>query len=542
MITIDFDVPAVMRDGTVLRADVYRPEGPGPFPVIVARTPYDKSNAAELLFIEPLLAARRGLIAVVQDVRGRGRSEGEFIPLAAEAEDGADTIAWARTLPGANGSVATWGLSYLGNVQWQLAAQRPDGLKAIAPMMTMRTHDDGFVRRGGAYELGLVRGWALGMGFEDVLRRKGTDEASRDKALAEFIELFDTLPGDTYGELPTQPDVVVVDRRLPNLAAEAVGVACDVTARQDLVCVPSFHVAGWYDIFVQPTIDNYCAAARSTPARLLIGPWNHISTSCFQGELNFGAAADGASVDLGDSVLGRTFDWLASRLNDEPEDADLPVKIFVMGENVWRSEAAWPLERAVDTRLWLGAGGRLGPEDFAPDSMDYVYDPADPAPTRGGAILLPHMPPGPVDQSPIEERDDVLVFTTDALPTDVEVTGRVTATLAVETDADRADWVVRLCDVHPDGRSVNITDGIARSTMRPGEGADVHVDLWSTSNVFKKGHRIRVHVTSSSFPRWDRTPADGDPGTSFLRPAHQRIYLGAKRSWVTLPIVPRTTD
>jgi putative CocE/NonD family hydrolase len=225
----------------------------------------------------------------------------------------------------------------------------------------------------------------------------------------------------------------------------------------------------------------------------------------------------------------------------EPDD-ELPVKIYVMGANEWRREAEWPIRRAIETPWFLGVGGTLRTEaDNIASSRPFSYDPQDPVPSVGGAsLIVPSPSAGAIDQRQVEEREDVLVFTSDVLTENVEVTGRVSATLEAQTDGPTTDWVVRLCDVHPNGRSYVVTDGITRVYGKPGETMSVEVDLWSTSMLFKKGHRIRVQVTSSCFPRWDRNlnTADGLK-TGVMRVANQVIHLGGgTQSFLTLPIVP----
>ncbi|MFC8511742.1 CocE/NonD family hydrolase [Streptomyces sp. NPDC057257] len=541
-VMIEYDVPVPMRDGVILRADVYRPEGEGPWPAIVSRTPYDKTDSYELLYLDPVSAARRGFIAVVQDVRGRFASEGEFVPFLNEAADGADTIDWAAKLPGSSGAVGMWGISYMGNVQWQAAGRQPAALKAIAPALTMREADNGLISRGGAQELGLLRAWAVMMGFEELTRRYADNEEELYKQLADLVAASDGIPGPTYLELPTAADPVIARWDLPDLGSTA---AVDVPPHQQNVTVPSLHVAGWYDLFVQPTIDNYTAAARRTPAKLVVGPWNHIAQTGMQGDVNFGLAGHGAVIDFSTSILGLTFDWLHAWLTKgEAPDDDLPVKIYVMGAGEWRSEPEWPLSRAVDTRFCLGADGSLAAGGELPSgTLAFTYDPQNPVPTVGGATVMPYPPAGSFDQRVVEERDDVLVFTTDVLHEDIEVTGRVTASVTAATDGRTTDWVVRLCDVHPDGRSFNVVDGITRVETVPGEAATVEVDLWSTSMLFKKGHRIRVQVTSSCFPRWDRNlnTADG-MRTGEMRVASQVVHVGGDaQSFVTLPVIPRGT-
>lgn len=534
---VEYDVPVEMRDGKILRADVYRPLGDGPWPVIVSRTPYDKSDPYEVMLLDPLLAVRHGMIAVIQDVRGRFASEGEvFLPLTCEAHDGADTVVWAAGIAGSSGHVGMWGPSYMGNVQWQAAGQRPPGLGAIAPSITFRS-GDGLTSRGGARELGLCRSWSVYAGFDASSRRHAGDADLATGALGALIATADGIPGPTYGELPTgtsdATDPLMSRLQLPIFDVEA----GDVSRHQQGVEVPALNLGGWFDVFLQGTIDNFVNGGPQD--RLIIGPWNHMSFLPHQGELNFGCAASGTAVDLGKSTNGLTFEWLRGHLSGEAPDDELPVKIFTMGANRWRSEPAWPLERAKETRFFLLLDGRIGDDAHCQSgSESFVYDPTTPVPTLGGCTLLEPATAGTFDQSGIESRDDVLTFTTDVLTEGVEVTGRVTAALQISTDASTTDWVVRLCDVHPDGTSYNVCDGIARVVVGPGEVSSVEVDLWSTSMLFKQGHRIRVHVTSSSFPRWDRNPNTLEGFTTGeMRVAKQTVHLGSG-SYLTLPIIP----
>ncbi|MFF1880117.1 CocE/NonD family hydrolase [Pseudarthrobacter sp. NPDC058196] len=539
--TIEYDIPVPMRDGVVLRADIYRPGGNGPWPVIVARTPYDKGDLFVLSLLDPWLAARRGFMAVVQDVRGRYSSEGEFQPFVAEGFDGEDTISWAATLPGASGAVGMWGPSYLGNVQWQAAGRRPDALKAIVPSFTFREPADGLIARGGANEVGLIRSWGVSMGFDQAIRRHGHDSNELDKHLRLLAEASDGIPERIYSELPTSPDAVISRYGLPNLASPDSRESAEIPPHQTEVTVPSLHIGGWYDVFMQGTIDNYLAAAKNTPARLIIGPWSHTQMSAQQGDINFGFAGNGSAIDFKDSIAGLTFDWLHSWMTiGKAPDNELPVKIYVMGANEWRSESEWPLQRATPTPWFFTAGGALKPKaESTASSVPFTYDPQDPVPAVGGASLLDPSPSaGAMDQEQVEARADVLLFTSDVLTEDLEVTGRVCATLVAQTDGPTTDWVVRLCDVHPNERSYVVTDGIRRINGKPGEMKSVEVDLWSTSMVFKKGHRIRVQVTSSCFPRWDRNlNTEEGLATGKMRVANQLIHVGGGWSYVTLPIV-----
>jgi uncharacterized protein len=291
-------------------------------------------------------------------------------------------------------------------------------------------------------------------------------------------------------------------------------------------------------------------------ANLVVGPWSHTSQQGYLGEVNFGMAASaellGFRGRFADLELGWFRQWLASDSPDTgvdlPPGPELPsVLLFVMGANQWRAEQEWPLARAVDTDLFLRAGDRLAFD--APEAAEgtdaFTYDPADPVPTTGGALLMSdEFPPGPLDQARVEARADVLVYTTGPLAEDLEVTGRIRAHLTAATDAPTTDWVVRLCDVDTEGVSRNIVDGIVRAVTTPGEFTEQVVDLWSTSYVFRTGHRIRVQVTSSNFPRWDRNLNTGEPidrGTR-SRPAHQQIAHDATRpSRIVLPVIPAPT-
>ncbi|WP_270887964.1 CocE/NonD family hydrolase [Pedococcus sp. 5OH_020] len=541
---IEYDVEVRMRDGVLLRADVYRPMGDGPWPVIVARTPYDRLSSIEILHLDPWAAVRRGFITVVQDTRGRYASEGDgpWKPFVGEDLDGADTIEWAATLPGSSGRVGMWGMSYLGNAQWQAASQQPPSLRAIVPTMTWRDPDDGLAARGGAEELGLNTFWGLLTGFDVVAREHSDDELRRAERLASMVDDFDHLASRTYWELLTAIDPVLDRHGAPSLTRPDARAAAQAADLVDQVQVPSLNIGGWFDVFLQGTIDNFLEISDRVVAKLVIGPWQHVSQAPCQGEADFGVASDGSSQGSTAWIPGMAFDWLQHQLStDAAGTGGQPVQIFVMGANEWRYEAEWPPARAVDTAYFLAADGSLGSRDtLKPGSRHYAYDPRDPVPTCGGATLMAGFPAGVFDQARVESRDDVVVFTSEVLVHDVEVTGRVSATLTVESDAPTCDWVVRLCDVHPDGRSYNVTDGITRLLMEPGVAQDVGIDLWSTSMVFAKGHRIRVQVTSSCFPRWDRNlnTLDGrDSGA--MKVATQTIHLGQHTgSFITLPVVP----
>jgi putative CocE/NonD family hydrolase len=550
---VEFDAPARMRDGVTLRANVYRPNAPGPWPTLLTRTPYDKNNVQQHVWcgLDPVLTARQGFLVVIQDVRGRFASEGDWDPLRCEREDGYDSVEWAASLAGSNGHVGMFSASYCGNTQWSAAAERPPSLTAISPAFTWAEPLDGLFGRGGALELGLALRWAVEHGLDTVGRRE-RDEATRQERLNALIDEWDRLEGDGYWTLPVD-DIAVLHRHgVPALGglgpidnADAVGWS-RVTGAYEQVTVPTLHTGGWYDIFSQGTLDNYAAmAATGADARLVIGAWAHESFADPIGQLRFGqrAARDGGRVYDGGDWRDLQLGWFRQHLDPDAgvHLPPAPVRIFVMGRNEWRDEPGWPLERSVQQPWYLRSGGGLttaAPAVAEPPS-EFAYDPARPVPTVGGhGVPLRGYRAGPIDQAEIEGRDDVRVYTSEPLWEDVEVTGRVTVVLHAQSTAPSTDWVARLCDVHPDGRSFNLCDGILRIPSGADGRCRYQVDLWSTSNVFLRGHRIRVHVTSSSFPRWDRNLNTGEQNEPHHRVAQQRIFHDADHaSYIQLPVI-----
>ncbi|MFD3501226.1 CocE/NonD family hydrolase [Streptomyces sp. NPDC058678] len=555
-IQIEFDVPAEMRDGTVLRADVYRPGGTGPWPVLLARLPYGKQTPMMAVVLDPLAAARRGFLVVVQDTRGRFASEGEWEPWTYEESDGYDTVRWAAALPGSNGSVGMVGGSYFGNTQWMAALSKPPELKAIAPLITWSDPDDGLFSRGGAIELGITVPWSLMQGADTLMRRHRTDLDGLVSGITGLVRDFDGLARGGYAELPAGRFPAFARHDLPEVGYERSrrepewARSCTVAGRHDEVDLPTFQLGGWYDIFSQGTLDNFTAMRRAgRSATLIMGPWTHTNWQHVVGDVNFGFSAHSDFMGMRGRVHDMQFDWFRRTLGAGDGGAGEPdtgqVLLFVMGINQWREETEWPLSRAVDTDFHLRADGRLTqePPSTVEQPEQFRYDPMDPAPTTGGALLMTDdFRPGPLEQTAVEAREDVLVFTTEPLTEDLEVTGRVRAVLFAATDGSSTDWVARLCDVDENGVSLNVADGIVRvRAAAPGEAAEHVVDLWSTSIVFRAGHRIRVQVTSSNFPRWDRNLNTGEPEetATTARVAHQQVFHDpARPSRIVLPVIP----
>ncbi len=578
-IRIQKNVPAEMRDGTTLMSNVYNPAGDGAdgeYPVLLTRLPYGKDLPLGTSYLDPVKAAEAGYIVVVQDVRGRYASEGKFTPFVKEYEDGYDTVEWAAKLPGSNGRVGMYGLSYFGKTQWHAAVMQPPSLKSMAPGITWGNHLNGVQMRGGVQELGLMHYWAQTALAPDVLIRKyAGDREKIGEKLPELIEVIDgILSGGGYDTLPLSslpnPDDLVpfVQGGFARGVDDEGWEYLNIDGKYDKVDAPTFHIGGWYDCFIGETIRQYetmkerSHEAGMRPPRLMVGPWTHGNFASTLGELDFGIGSSGIFLDYRGDLTDAHLAWFDATLKDD--DSKLantpPVQVFVMGENRWRGYEEWPVPGSREERWHLRADGGLTrevPGEEPPDKYD--YDPANPVPTVGGAALMaPIHGAGPRDQRPIEKRPDVLVYTSEPLPEDYTVLGNVYATIFAASSAPDTDFVARLVDVYPDGRAIGVTDGILRASAResypapgvitptkpspiePDEVYEYAIDLWATGITFKAGHRIRVEITSSSHPRWERNLNTGESAvnSSNSAVAHQIIVHDAEHpSRITLTVV-----
>lgn len=578
-VIIHYDVPCRLSDGTILRADIARPAGEGQWPVILTRTPYGKATAPGFT-TDFTHGARHGYVTIIQDVRGRGASDGEadFRPFVDEGRDGAETIEWAAALPYSNGKVYMTGPSYLGFVQWAAAAERPASLQGINPIIPVGQLRCSFLYSGGVLELEMKGYWWAMLGIEAILRRDWDSPEVKREALVKAASGLEGLAGENgYDSLPLSRFEPVASSALGGqffdlLKEKEDGASIAATTRAydyENVIVPALIVAGWYDVFIRASIDQFVAIrakggseAARTKSRLIVGPWAHHSQGKMTGEqISPGTAAIQALNPFGHMGLAaRYFSSL-----DEDQDEATPVKIWVMGAEKWRDEWEWPIGRTVVTPWYLSSGGSanssrgdgalspLGGAGGAPDS--FVYDPANPVPTRGGAVFAVSSVQGGSDQTLIENRDDVLVYKSDILEEDIEVTGTPFVELWVTTDVVDTDFVARLVDIHPDGTARLITDGILRARYRdnpdgfvaaaplePGRPYLMRIELLPTSNLFKAGHRIQLDVTSSCFPRWARNLNIWDEWGGTLadaKVAHQQVlHDEAHPSRILLPIVP----
>jgi putative CocE/NonD family hydrolase len=556
-VLVESGVRIKMRDGIALVADVYRPLAEGRFPVLLQRTPYNRADPGTGVWL-----ASHGYVVVLQDTRGRYASEGEFYPFRHEGRDGYDTVEWAAALPYADGKVGMFGGSYVGATQMLAAAERPPHLQAIFPVVTASEYYEGWTYQSGALMQWFASTWASILA-EDTVRRSA---ASRSR----WKEWVESLPVESFRLLDPAPALELAPYYrdwIQHERSDDYWRAVKVSDRFREMQVKGLHAGGWHDLFLMGSIENYRGLRDhgATPEarngqRLLLGPWCHGPTSDEGkiGDVVFGKEAvfdeDAAALEWFDHAL-------KGKSNASATGA--PVRLFVMGENRWRDEQEFPLRRARPTKYFLRSKARpntgTGDGQLALDAprreppATFEYDPADPVRTIGGRLCCGEGTlPGPYDQRPSESREDVLVFSTPPLARDVEVTGYINLELYASTSAVDTDFTALLADVDPSGYARFLTDGIVRgryrestekaSLLNPGQVYKLDLDLWATSNLFKAGHRIRLYVSSSNFPRFARNLNTGEPtlGSRRLVKARQAIYHDAEHpSALVLPIIPR---
>jgi uncharacterized protein len=559
-VVVQKGVAVPMRDGTVLRADVYRPPAPGRYPALLLRTPYDKAVAQQVTYRHPAHYARHGYLVVVQDVRGRYASAGAFAPYRHEAADGADTIAWAAGLDGCTGRVGTYGFSYAGASQLLAAADRPAALSCAAPAFTSSDFYDDWTYVGGALNQAFVVSWVVQMLAVPDLARAGAleDAAAILAAQADVPRLYRGRPLDEFPLLRDTGAAPYFFDWLRHDTRDEYWRSISIRERHARITTPCLHIGGWYDTFIEGTLDNFArlaAAADDGRQRLIVGPWAHTPWGRAVGGRDFGPQAGGV-VD--EAQLAWFDHWLKGADLDGP-----PVRVFVMGANRWREARGWPVE-GTDTQRWYlhaaraansaSGDGRLDRSPPGDEPADvYVAMPARPVPSAGGRASSDPtvVPMGPADQSAVESRNDVLVYTTAPLATDLEVIGTVWLRLFAATDGPDCDWVAKLIDVDEAGRTVNICGGVLRARfrdsleqptpVRPGEVQEYRLRVGSTANVFRRGHRLRLLVSSSDFPQYDVNPNTGvsaaAAGPFQLRVATQTVFHAAARpSHLLLPV------
>jgi len=522
------------RDGVRLFADIYRPRAEGKFPVILTRTPYDK--AASWAVGPAYQLVLHGYVVVVQDVRGRYTSEGEWYPFRHESEDGYDTVEWVAALPYSNGKVGMMGGSYVGATQMLAAIAHPPHLAGICPVVTASNYHDGWTYQGGALEQWFDQNWTTQLATNTLWRLI----AKNTNALVGAPTLpLTQYPSFNYAALPAgaASTAELAPYYLDWLAHpddDAYWKQWSIEEHFADIQVPALHIGGWYDIFLTGTLRNYMgikahggSEAARNGQRLLVQIGGHAGFGRRIGDVEFG---DEALKFPSTTTILAWYDFLfkgvQNEFGTEGAAAGKPVHVFVMGENKYHRESDWPPPEGKLTRYFLHSSGSANslrgdgnlsttsPKKEAADK--FTYDPANPVPTIGGSLCCDaeHYEPGPRDQRSAENRNDVLVYSTKPMTEDVEVTGPITLELWAKSSTVDTDFTAKLVDVAPDGFATNLADGILRmryrdsqekpTLMNPEQIYKVSVDLSATSNVFKKGHVLRLDVSSSNFPRYDR--------------------------------------
>jgi putative CocE/NonD family hydrolase len=524
-----------MRDGVELATHIYLPEGDGPFPVFLMRTPYDAMSKGR----DALEWPGRGYALVTQDVRGRFISDGEFYPWFNEKNDGEDTLEWISNQPWCDGNVAMYGGSYPGATQVAAAVSGHPALKCFTPALIGSAYYH-VSYWGGAFRLYWQTSWALAP-------KEGVDRAEVNK----HLPLIDS-------------DVFSSDKEVPYWRGALNHPHLDdfwkPTTHTELfkdVKAPAFIRTGWFDLFVCDVFDmfngirNQAASEEARQfTRIIVGPWPHNINQRVVGEEDFGEVA------LINDLYEQEIAYIGQCVKGQYETGVAPIRIFVMGTNQWRDEYEWPLARTNWTELFLSSGGNANTSagdgtlgsaaSGAPDSFD--YDPADPVPTNGGAWEFVNI--GPRDQSELELRKDVLVYTSDELEDDLEVTGPVEVKLFASSSARDTDFTAKLVDVRPDGKAMSVTDGIIRARYRHQNGTEELLEAGQvyeftircnpTAMVFKKGHKLRLEISSSNFPVFSRNLNTGNdiPTDTEMEVAHQTIYHSAEYpSRIILPVI-----
>ncbi len=559
-----YDLKVPMRDGVRLSCDVFLPRGGGKWPVIFLRTPYETLHGPHIEWA--CWWARRGYAVVIQDDRGKFESEGVFYAYHDDGRDGHDSLAWIAAQPWCDGKIGMSGRSYGGIVQWQLAPYRSPYLTALAPQVIMGDYFGGCHRIGGAVQWALTISAAITFSTAVAYTQLGATHIFGNQKF--------------YRHLPlVTADVEAIGREIPfyrdwfaHCTDDDYWRAINTEEKLHEVDVPVYQQAAWYDPYTASEFRmfngmrerGFSERARQNQKIYCI-PWtHHIPESSRLGDLDFGPQG---YVDLKIEDL-RWFDYWLKGV-DTGVMREPPIKLFVMGANTWRFEHEWPLARA-DRQKWylhsrghantLYGDGALSPDAPGGEPPDrYAYDPANPLPTLGGnnstwtlmKYAADQIFPGPLDQRPLERRDDVLCYTSEALERDLEVTGPLEAVLYAESSARDSDFTAKLVDVYPDGRAIHLAEGIVRARHRqslerieflePNSVAEYHIELAPTSNVFKAGHRLRVEISSSNFPRFDRnlnTTDDVGYGTQWQIARQTVLHTSEFPSHIVLPVIP----
>lgn len=559
-IRIERHKPVPMSDGVKLYADIYLPSAPGRYPVLVTRTPYgvQRDGVHEMM----VRFAQHGYAVVVTDVRGRYESEGKWEPFRDEAKDGYETIEWAARQPFSNGKVATQGGSYVGHNQWAAASLNPPHLVAAFPALASTNIYANWLTMGGAFRLSFNYGWGVvRMPNRIMLPQYWHTEKYMPENL-KYDNVLMHLPLNNMDVTFEGAPVQHYRDWLTHESYDSYWKEISDEERFEKITVPVHTLGGWFDIFLMGTINGFVGMKKhgGSPearagARMIIGPWGHGPTRTFGG-VDF---TPDAFMDMYDLQI-KFYDYYLKGINTGL-DFEKPVQLFYMGVNRWRSETDWPVPGTEYREMYISSNGSANsvrgdgslsftkPVKKASDT--YRYDPLNPVPTTSGnnCCGTPTVA-GPVDQRPVERREDVLVYTSEFLKDTLTIAGPVKMKLFAATDGKDTDWMIKLTDVYPDGYSMPISEGILRARFRegidkirlliPNQVYEYDIELTGTANAFLPGHRIRIDITSSNFPQFDRNPNTGDPlgSSAVTRVAVQTIHHGGTNlSHVLLPVV-----
>ena len=555
------NIPVPMRDGINLSADIWLPpssRGSGPWPALLLRTIYDNQEARYIGWAREF--TNRGYAVIMQDCRGRGDSDGDWIPYVCELYDGYDTHQWIGEQDWCDGNLGTFGLSYPGFTQTLPATLRSKYLKAVAPIASQQ---DNY----GHHRVNGVIHHNVAFAFLNMLGRSMQYESLKHFDQDTF---FFELPIDTAMEKVsnTHPYYKGV---MEHEQYDEWWSSYSLRDKYPEMAIPSLFITGWFDSLSNENFklfNGWTKKAKTEDARsktkLIIGPWSHQIAPW--GRVPMGKNGEYADRTFGKQALSDVIEmhmhWYDQRLKgiDTGVDEEAPIKLFVMGKNTWRDEYEWPLERTEWTKFYLSSagnavdgGGGLHPEIKTSDqtSDSFIYDPGDPVPSLGSQYQTYDFC-GPHDRSHIQRRPDVLTFTTDILTEDMEITGPISATIWASSDAKDTDFTATLTDLEPDGKAIALCEGIVRARFRngtenpqmmvPGEIYKFEIDMWNTSNSFIKGHRIRIEISSSNFPRYNRNLNSGNPIASDIdiTLANQTVYHGIQYpSYINLPVIPK---
>jgi uncharacterized protein len=556
-VKLEFSIKQTMRDGVRLSSDIYRPDATGKFPVLITRSPYMTVEGLQKRFAQVAkFFARNGYAFVIQDCRGKNDSEGIFHPFFDDPTDGFDTLTWCGQQDWSNGRLGTIGASYQAWNQWVTATLNHPNLQAMVCLVALPDPVVNVPFQNGALVLWMAEWMAM------VEGRRNTDTSIYDST-----KLYNHLPLRTMDEQFGRKNSIFWQEWISHPSADGYWKRSFYQDKFSNIDVPVLHISGWYDDDLIGTHVNYMGMMKSAKSeksrnnqKLIIGPWpHHVNESRQLNGIDFG---ESALIDLRRIEL----DWFDYWLRDVNNGimSKPKVDIFTLGTNAWRRVQSWPLEGTEYASYFIHSDGRANTStgdgtlsQRVPDHEEpfdtYKYDPSDPCPNICDTSTTPQE--GPFDQAPIERRDDVLVYSTPPLESNLDITGPVTVNLFASSSARDTDFWAQLTDVFPNGYSMHLTEGIIRGRYRkslekqellePGRVYEFDIDLWITSNVFQRGHRVRLDVSSSSFPKYDRNPNTGNEfgASTILNVAHQTIYHNNHYpSHITLPKIENDTQ